>query len=264
MVVFLVLEVIGIWLIVSFNGYQGSSFFNSSNLFTGKVFQTTENINYYFRLKSVNKTLAEENANLRRLLQVEKQRSILIEEEISDTLRLYQYTFVNAKVINNSVNKQANYFTLDKGTEDGLMPGMGVLSTTGGVAGRIKSCSGHYSTVLSILNDKWPLSAKIARGNIDGIVEWKGGDASEANMTHVGKHHKIFEGDTVITSGYMNIFPYGIMIGTVKTIVDDGKKYIITVKLTTDYTAMSYVSVMKNNMIAEQDSLENNINTINK
>ncbi len=261
-VLFLVLELVCIWMIVSFNGYQGSAFFNSSNVFTGKVLQTTDNINYYFKLRTVNDELAKENTKLRNSLEAEKQKNTLTKEFVSDTLRLFQYSYITAKVVNNTTNKLSNYFTIDKGTDDGIAPGMGVVSTNGGVAGRVKSCSGHYSTVLSILNDKWPLSAKISRGNIDGIVEWKGNDPAEADLTHVGKHHKISIGDTVITSGYMNIFPYGIIIGKIKSVVDDGKKYNIKIQLSTDYTAMSFVSVLKNKLSIEQDSIENSITTI--
>ncbi|HSZ24779.1 MAG TPA: rod shape-determining protein MreC [Cytophagaceae bacterium] len=257
---FLVLELFCGWMVVNFNTYQGSSFFNSSNMFTGAVLQTTDNIKYYFKLRSVNKTLSEENTLLRQQLQESIQRNLLKDEKVPDTARIYQYTYLTAKVINNSTNKLANYFTLDKGTEDGVQPGMGVLSTKGGVAGRVKACSGHYSTVLSILNEKWPLSAKITRGNVDGIVEWKGVDPTEAELTHVGKHHKVFEGDSVVTSGFSSIFPHGIMIGTIKSVVDDGKKYIIKVKLSNDYTAMSYVYVIKNKMKPERDSLEVDMN----
>lgn len=259
---FLVLEIFCGWMVVSFNTYQGSSFFNSSNVFTGSVLKVTDNIKYYFKLRTINKDLAEENTQLRRQLQEARQRVTLADEKTSDTAKIYQYSFVTAKVINNSTNKLSNYFTLDKGTEDGVRPGMGVLSTTGGVAGRVKACSRHYSTVLSILNEKWPLSAKIKRGNVDGIVEWKGGNATEAELTHVGKHHKVFEGDTVVTSGYSSIFPYGIMIGRIKSVVDDGEKYNIKVSLATDYTAMSYIYVVTNKMKAERDSLETDINSI--
>ncbi|HVD97572.1 MAG TPA: rod shape-determining protein MreC [Cytophagaceae bacterium] len=259
---FLVLEIFCGWMVVHFNTYQGSAFFNSSNVFTGAVLQTTDNIKYYFKLKSINKDLAEENKELRRQLQESRQRNTLFEEKTPDTARIYQYSYITAKVINNSTNKLSNYFTLDKGTEDGVRPGMGVLSTSGGVAGRVKACSGHYSTVLSILNEKWPLSAKIKRGNVDGIVEWKGGDPTEAELTHVGKHHKVFEGDTVVTSGYSSIFPFGIIIGKIKSVVDDGEKYNIKVSLATDYTAMSYIYVVTNKMKAERDSLETEIKSI--
>ena len=243
-------------MVVRFNSYQSSSFFNSSNVFTGAVLQMNDNVKYYFRLRSVNNALAEENTKLRQQLQKEKQQKLLYEERTIDTARIYQYSYITAKVINNSTNKLSNYFTLDKGTEDGIKLGMGVISTNGGVAGRVKDCSGHYSTVLSILNERWLLDAQITRGNVAGYLEWKGGDATEADLINVGKHHKVFEGDTVVTTGSSDNFPYGIMIGTIKKVEDDGKKYNIRVKLSTDFTAMSYVYVVNNKLQGEAKALE--------
>ncbi|HWZ22399.1 MAG TPA: rod shape-determining protein MreC [Cytophagaceae bacterium] len=254
--VFLLLEIFCGWMVVRFNAYQSSSFFNSSNVFTGAVLQMNDDVKYYFRLKSVNNALAEDNMRLRQQLQQAKQHKLLYEERVVDTARIYQYSYVTAKVVNNTTNKLSNYFTIDKGTEDGIEPGMGVISTKGGVAGRIKDCSGHYSTVLSILNAKWLLDAQITRGNVAGYLEWKGGDPTEADLINVGKHHKVFEGDTVVTTGSSDNFPYGIMIGTIKTVVDDGKKYNIRVKLTTDFTAMSFVYVVNNKLHDERKLLE--------
>jgi rod shape-determining protein MreC len=253
---FLILEIFCGWMIVKFNMYQGSAFFNSSNIVTGTVLKATDNVKYYFKLNTINRDLAEDNKRLRQQLQYTQHLLEVSDQQVLDTLFDYPYDYYSAKVINNSTNKLANYFTIDKGTEDGIEPGMGVLSTNGAVAGRVKACSKHFSTVLSILNDKWQVSAKIARGNIDGIVDWKGGDPTEAEMAHVGKHHKILEGDTVVTSGYSDIFPAGVMIGTVKNVVDDGKKYIIKLKLHTDYTAMSFIYVVSNKLRIERDSLE--------
>ena len=255
---FVLLEVFSGWMIVRFNSYQGSAFFNSSNVLTGSVLQTTDNVKSYFNLRSVNKTLSEENASLRgRLASMEYLRNASKEIK-QDSQLLNQFTFISAKVINNSVNKGSNFFTLDKGADDGLKPGMGILSANGGVSGRIKECSEHYSTAISVLNDKWALSAKVTRSNADGVLEWKGGNPREAELIHVGKHHKVFEGDTIVTSGYSSVFPYGLIIGRVKSVVDDGSKYIIKVTLRTDYTAMSYVSVISNHLKEERDSLELN------
>lgn len=254
--VFLLLEIFCGWLVVRFNAYQSASFFNSSNVFTGAVLQMNDDVKYYFKLRSVNNALAEDNMMLRQQLQQIKQQKLLYEERVVDTARVYQYSYVTAKVVNNTTNKLSNYFTIDKGTADGIKPGMGVISTKGGVAGRIKDCSGHYSTVLSILNAKWLLDAQITRGNVAGYLEWKGGDPTEADLINVGKHHKVFEGDTIVTTGSSDNFPYGIMIGTIKTVVDDGKKYNIRVKLSSDFTAMSFVYIVNNKSYEERKMLE--------
>ncbi len=256
LILFLVLEIFCGWMVVRFNAYQSSAFFNSSNVLTGAILQTKDNVNYYFKLRYVNSALAEENTKLRQELQRAKQQRLLYEERTVDTARIYQYSYYTAKVVSNSTNKLSNFFTIDKGTADGIKTGMGVLSTKGGVAGRVKDCSGHYSTVVSILNYKNPIDARVTRGNVAGFLEWKGGDPTEAELVNIAKHHKIFEGDTIVTSGSSDNFPYGVMIGTIKSIVDDGKKYIIKVNLTTDFTAMSFVYVVNNKLEEEKVKLE--------
>ena len=262
LILFLLLEVFSFWLIVNNNTYQTASFFNSSNSFTGTVIKVQNNIESYFGLRSVNRELAEENRKLREILTKEQQKRRLYKEENLikiDTVKWNQFKYIAAEVINNSsatsTNRTSNYFTIDKGTNQGIVPGMGVLSV-GGVAGKVKSCSGNFSTVTSMLHERWSLSSKIKRDNIDGITKWLGGDVTEADLQYVGKHHKVYVGDTIITSGYNSIFPQGVIIGTVKSVVDDGKKYIIKVKLATDYSAMSYVYVVENKLQVEKDSLE--------
>jgi rod shape-determining protein MreC len=65
-------------------------------------------------------------------------------------------------------------------------------------------------------------------------------------------------GDTVVTSGYSNIFPEGIMIGTIKQFdVESGTNfYNIKVELSTDFKTLKYVEVVKNTRREEQIRLE--------
>jgi rod shape-determining protein MreC len=263
LILFLVLEIFCGWMVVRFNTYQSSAFFNSSNVLTGAMLQTKDNISYYFKLRVVNNALAEENTKLREQLQQAKQQRLLYDERKVDTARIYQYSYITAKVINNSTNKASNFFTLDKGTKDGIKPGMGVLSVNGGMAGKVKNCSNHYSTVVSMLNEKNQFDARVTRGDVAGIIEWKwrvgGVDPTEVELVDVAKHHKIFEGDSVVTSGSSDNLPYGVLIGTIKSIVDDGKKYNIKVKLTTDFTALSFVYVINNKLEEEKKLLEESL-----
>jgi rod shape-determining protein MreC len=65
-------------------------------------------------------------------------------------------------------------------------------------------------------------------------------------------------GDTVVTSGYSNIFPEGIMIGIIKdyTAVSGTNFYNIKVELSTNFKTLKYVDVVKNTKRAEQIKLE--------
>ncbi|MCU0428824.1 MAG: rod shape-determining protein MreC [Cytophagaceae bacterium] len=258
---FFLLQFICFWLIVSLNVYQTSSYFNSSHYVAGKINQAQSNVVDYFRLSSINQQLAEENQKLRQLLTIQQQKQVLMQEAKLDSSHLSQYKYTTAKVINNSINKfSSNYFTIDKGSNHGIKPGTGVLSVGGGVAGRVKSCTGNFSLVSSLLNENSRFPIKIKRGNIDGILEWEGPDPTEASILYIGKHHKVYVGDTVITSGYNTMFPEGMIVGKIKNVVDDGKKYLIQARLATDFTAMSYVYLVEDQLKGERDSLENKAN----
>jgi rod shape-determining protein MreC len=254
---FVLLEVICAALIINNNNYQSAAFFNSSNQYAGQLLKFTNNISDYFRLKSISEELAKENAYLHSQLLIEKKKNSQYIPNNSDFLRSHQYKFFSAKVINNSTGRFTNYLTLDKGYADGIKPKMGVISA-GGVVGKVKNCTEHFSTVVSLLHNGWSISAKIKKGNIDGLIKWDGKNPRYADMVNVVRHHKLNVNDSVITSGYSTLFPEGIMIGTIKDIdIDEGKSYYkINVLLSTDFSNLSYVYLIENNLKAEIDSLE--------
>ena len=72
---------------------------------------------------------------------------------LSDSLELERVkmlsdeVFVLARVIDNSVRKDDNYITIDKGRSDGVVQGMGVFDSRG-VVGVVNMAGSHYSVVL--------------------------------------------------------------------------------------------------------------------
>jgi rod shape-determining protein MreC len=253
---FILLEVASIWLIVQNNNYQGAAFLNSANRYVGNVLETKSNIQGYFDLKEVNEKLAQENAKLKQILIAEQQGKDLQIENKSDFLKVNRYSFATAKVVSNSIAQYDNYFTINKGTEDGIKEGMGIISTDG-VVGRVKRCSDHFCTAYSLLHKDLKISGKIKGKGIDCNVKWEGRSPHEAALLDVTRNHKITEGDTVVTSGYNSFFPEGIMIGKIKGIkLEGGSFWKATVDLANDFTSLSYVYIIGNKLEAEQDSLE--------
>ena len=255
--VFLCLELFCLGCIVRYNPYQGAAYFSTSKNIVGNVLEVDKSITEYFNLTKINAQLAHDNAVLKNQLSQEIQKNALNQDTSVSILKVKQFEYSVACVINNNTLYSYNFFTLDKGTRDGLAVGMGVISPNG-VAGQIKACSENFSTVISVLNTKWSISARIKNTKADGIVQWDGNDRSIVQFTNVGRHHKLKVGDTIVTSGYKEtLFPEGLLIGTVKSIEEEGGAYWnIDVKLATDYTAMDYVFVIKNNLKVEKDSLE--------
>ncbi len=69
-----------------------------------------------------------------------------------------KYLFRAAKVINNSVNFQNNYFTIHRGEKQGIRKDMGVISPSG-VAGTVIFTSENMAVVMSLLHSQSRQSA---------------------------------------------------------------------------------------------------------
>ncbi|TAJ13809.1 rod shape-determining protein MreC [Marinilabiliaceae bacterium JC017] len=255
---FLLIELFSFALVVNYNDYQRSSWFSSSNRFAGFILNKSNNASQYFMLREINEELARENAYLRGQMDESFRISKDYFSVVFDSLSQQQYVYRAAKVINNSVNRHFNYITLDKGTDNGIEPGMGVISARG-VVGIVTNVSKRYSTVISLLNTRLKISSKLKETNFFGSLEWDGQTYEYANLSGIPRHATVSVGDLVVTSGYSAIFPEGILIGTVET-VEKGKGesfYDIRVKLSVDFKRLAFVEVIGNNMKEEQVELEN-------
>lgn len=258
-IMFLALEAFSFSLLVSYNNYQRVTFINSTNNFVGTIYERFSHLDDYFSLGSTNARLATENAALRKQLQ----RRIMLQERNPvmrpDTVDAPAYVFTSAKVISNSVNKQFNYITLNKGSRQGIKPDMGIISPEG-VVGVITNVSPNYSTGLSLLNKRLSIPAKITKNNYFGALVWDGEHANTADLNGIPFHIMVNVGDTVVTSGYSSIFPEGLMIGIISKWDQEGGTnfYNIKVDLSTNFRTLKYVEVVQNTKQAELKKLESN------
>jgi rod shape-determining protein MreC len=255
---FFFLEILSFIFIFNFNNYQKARFLNSSDRISGVIYENYNNIINYFRLPVVNRELAEENARLRGLLGITA-RQIRIPDSLllrySNQERVYSY--IAARVISNTVNRQHNYLTLNKGSKDGIKTDMGVISSLG-VAGVITNVSTNYSTALSLLNTRWNISAKIKRNSYFGSLVWDGKDYRKALLNDIPFHVEIAVGDTIVTSGYSTIFPEGVLLGTIDSFEKEGGDnfYTISINLSVDFKALTYVEVIENNKRSEIENIQ--------
>lgn len=265
-ILFLFLQIGALVLLFSNNNYHSTAYFNSANAVSGKVYETQSEITDYFTLKSANSQLAEENARLRSELPVAYEITDKKYFEKNDTILAQKYFFTNAKVINNSTDKRNNYITLNKGSLQGIKPQMGVISPNG-IVGVVKDVSTNYSTVLSFLHKAVKVSAKISKNGYFGSLVWEGGNPDFGYLRDVPSYVKLQKGDTIVTTSYSDIFPEGIMVGTIEAL--EGKPndpfHSIKIKLSTNFHTLSYVYVIKDITRAERDSLEEGtINDVEK
>lgn len=257
---FLLLEIIAIGSYINFNYYQRVRYFSSANAVTGSFFSTVHDVKSYFGLKEVNQRLAEENALLRQQLAYSYYNDSLQSDTISsqiDSTKKQMFLYTVAEVINNSVNKKNNYITLDRGYKHGIITGMGVICDQG-VVGVIVDVSENFSTVLSVLSIKTKITPKIEGNEYFGSFEWDGFTPDMAKLTQVNMHAPIKNGMKVVTSGFSPIYPENINIGTIEEFSReaDDNFYDIKIKLSTNFSSLTKVYVVKNLYKEEIDSLE--------
>lgn len=84
-------------------------------------------------------------------------------------------------------------------------------------------------------------------------------------MKEIPKHIVIGVGDTIVTSGNSDIFPEGLMIGTIEEfkIIPDENFNTASLLFATDFNSLSYVEIIIDLMRQEKDSLKNSFKTIN-
>ncbi len=243
-------------MIVSNNSPQGAAFFNSSNAVVGSLLKKQADVVQFFSLADANEALTSENAEiLEKLLMLQvKPDSVSLP---LDSAFAATYEFRGARVIGTSLRFSQNYLTLNKGAKDGIKPGMGIFNPSG-VVGRVKSVSENYAVAFSLLNTSLMVSSKIKSTDVFGSVQWDGKSTTEARLLFVPRHVKTQEGDTVVTSGFNAVFPEGIQIGVISKVEPDEKdpNYLaLTVKLSTDFSKVSYVYLVENTQFEELDSL---------
>jgi len=254
--VFLFLEIVALWLVVNQNNYQRVAFASSSSKVVGTIDAFTSDITYFVKLRDANDTLMNENARLRKLVNT-------LYSQVKDLPQApvdKSYNFSPARVINNSVYRANNYITINKGTLDGIEPGMGVISSEG-IVGQVKNCSENFSTVYSALHTKLLISAQLKRHHVLGTAKWNTGNPEIGSLEYIPRNVEVAKGDTIITSGFNSTYPEGIVIGTVTEVGQGESESFLGVNFSfaTDFKSLSYVYVVDYLLKEERSKLEEEI-----
>lgn len=144
--------------------------------------------------------LERENQRLRELLNFRK--------EISAPM-------LPAEIIATSPTPWIDTFIVDKGTKAGIQPGMPVVSEKG-IVGYILKTTRFVSTVMVLTHYNCRVDAIIQRTRSHGVVG--GLLEGQCRLFNVLRTEDVSVGDRVVTSGFGNRFPRGLLIGVVKKV----------------------------------------------
>ncbi|WP_223034842.1 rod shape-determining protein MreC [Hanstruepera marina] len=239
------------------HSYHKSRFINSANFLTGGIYNSANNIQSFFNLKSQNELLQEENNYLKSLLYNSSGKP---QEGFIDSTRFSSnYKFTPARIIKNSYASTNNVLLLNKGKNDSISQDFGVI-TSKGILGIVDETSNKYATVISVLNTNIKISAQLKNTNHFGSLEWDTKNPNRVQLHEISKIAPLKKGDTIVTSGRSIIFPKGIPIGTIETFNLDSAEnfYTIEVNLFNDMTNIEHVYIIENTDRKEINNLLNN------
>lgn len=255
LLLFLLLLGISLSLTIQSHSYHRSRFVTSANAVTGYVYDEMHKAEEYLNLKGQNEKLARENAYLKSILYNKK--DTLSKDSLALPGIAGNFKVIQSKVIFNSYNVHENYLTINTGAKDGVKPDMGVVSSQG-VVGIVENTSNGYATVISVLNTKFKLDAKIKKADHFGSLTWNGENAGYAQLIDVPRLASVRKGDTIVTGGRSVIFPENIPIGIIDKIYVDKKTnyYTLNVRLFNDMTSLGHVYIIENKDRSEIIQLE--------
>lgn len=256
LILFLVLEVFALSWISSSRSYPRSQTLSKTAEISGAYNTWGKEWRSFINLGIQNENLARENAQLRALIDA----SILAQNYGADTIRdsiLEQhYTYIPAKVVNSSYLKTNNYILIDKGSRSGLEANMGVINSNG-LVGVVTSVSANFSRILPIIHPNISVSASLQNDGFFGPLRWDGKDYRFAQLYDIPRYAEVSPGDTIISDGRSNLFPPNLIVGTVVNgeLQADQNFYQLEVRLSTDFSKLDHVYVVKNLLKSEMDSL---------
>ena len=257
-VFFILLEMAAFSILRRDGPLQEMWFLKKLHIVTGTAWGWTDQIRQYFSLRKQNDQLAAENQDLlRRLDEAEASRQALLSASATALLPPSRdFRFIPASILKISRNRQRNYLILDKGSEDGVTPHSGIVTSLG-VVGIVDAVSEHRCLALSLMNPEVVVSCRLGREGSVGPLSWDGAHVDGALLRGIPIHVEQHPGDTVYTSGVSAVFPADIPLGvTGESRISDGATSEVKVRLFQDFSTLRHVSVVCNLRRAEEQALE--------
>lgn len=254
--IFIAMEIAAVAMLKSSSALQDVWLNRASHRMIGRLWSGGETVRNHFSLAKQNDALVAENFELReRIRDYELAHEAAVEATLS-TSGDRRFVYIPATVVKMSRNSMHNYIILNKGSEDGVTTHSGII-TGKGVVGIISAVDKHYSYGLTLMNTSVSVSSRVGHSGMVSPLVWDGENTNRGMLKDIPLHYTIEPGDTVVTSGFSNIFPADIPVGiTGETEIVYGSTSRTAVTLFQDFGALRYVTIVKNPARDEVSELE--------
>ena len=213
-----------------------------------KIAGNEEEISDIAKLKEENQNLKAENLKLKeeeRELEVLKSENNTLKDYMNLQSKYSDYKTTPAYILEKTYSNYDKIIVINIGKKDVIDINMPVISDAG-LVGHVISVTDSTSKVQTILDTASTASVGISTASDSILVKGILGDNKQVKATNIPAEATILQGDTVTTSGLGGIYPKGILVGTIKEVINtknetDRYAYVETA---TDFEKLSTVLVI--------------------
>lgn len=222
--------------------------------FSNLTYNISSNITARLEKNRTQQELEKNNAELQKKITSLEQKilelKIFIEENnmiTSQTTYLQErgFNFINAKIISHSSSPNPNLLLINQGASAGIKEGMAVVIEDGLVVGKILEAQLDTALILLLIDESCSISASLA-GHSDIIGLASGQLNLSISLKDILKNSPLESGDLIMTSGFNDHIPAGLLIGEVDQITNNNDGLFKTANLNTsvNFKNLKIVSVV--------------------
>lgn len=173
------------------------------------------------------KALVNEDASLRVQIYKEQQQNQVLKQMLGYKGKTPQFQLIAGQVTGRSPLSWNSQLTISVGSTTGVQRNFPVLNQSGALVGRVVAVAQYSSTVELLTSTETPdgvSAAIVSKGPpAYGVIAGSHTNSGQLSMQFISQLASgIKPGNLVVTSGLSDIYPRGIPIGTVQSLVADG------------------------------------------
>lgn len=181
---------------------------------------------HYGELEEQVSQLEQEVARLEEQLR-QSEAALVENDQLRELLNLQakrrDFVFESARITGRSTDNWRSTLTLSKGSESGIQEGNCVITETGVLVGVVSTVGDHFATVTTMIDASMEMGGLITRTNTAGVLEGEFSLMKEGKLrlSYLSDDAQLVAGDEVVTSGKGNVYPSGLVVGTVEAVFDE-------------------------------------------
>ncbi|WP_116107887.1 rod shape-determining protein MreC [Lewinella sp. IMCC34191] len=212
---FAVLQLVCLYLIVHHNDTQRKIWAETKFVYGSYLTKQVSDRLAFLDVARENEILRRENAALLSRIPGSGYNTAVDTSTVVDSVMQQRFTYLASRVVSKSPYGPYNTLVIDRGANLGVERGQGVIAD-GGLLGIVSEVTPRHARVISLLHLDTRVSAGLDN-NAFGTLRWDGHDPQRVTVTDMPDYVPVAPNDTIFTTGYSNVFPTGLPIGTVES-----------------------------------------------